>query len=502
MKTIGRILAMTLALSAAAPATSATSRTGDDPVPAYLLGQGYPKDVADLERAGRFKDAEALIGERLKAMPDGDDAEAYRHAQERLERVRREFSLSGDELIEKLKSSISDVSSADLETWRKEGVLQWLLIDGELRYFRREPANLFRFSEAARKRRDAAKPQADSGPAGDPAARRAETLAQHAAKALATAKESGTSSVLPVRMRASHTITVKPGNVPKGETIRCWMPFPKEYRQQGEVKIISTSPAEHRVAPNDTGMRTVYMEQPSGGDTPTTFSLEFEYKLAAFVPSVDPDKVEYDAQDPAVAEFTKARLPHVPIDGEVATLAAEIVGPETNPYRKAEKIWLWMQDNIKYSSEMEYCIIPSAVGKIMAEGHGDCGIQALMFIALCRASGVAARWQSGWVTRPGAWNMHDWAEFYAPPYGWLPADPSIGFMRSDEREVKHFLFGNMDAYRMIANTDFDTQFDPPKDHWRSDPVDNQRGEVEWSGGNLYYDDWEYRVRIEHPDLKE
>ena len=32
---------------------------------------------------------------------------------------------------------------------------------------------------------------------------------------------------------------------------------------------------------------------------------------------------------------------------------------------------------------------------------------------------------------------------------------------------------------------------PAKRHFRSETVDSQRGEVEWSGGNLYFDQWDY-----------
>ena len=92
--------------------------------------------------------------------------------------------------------------------------------------------------------------------------------------------------------------------------------------------------------------------------------------------------------------------------------------------------------------------------------------------------------------------MHDWAEFYTPQYGWLPADPSVGRRKSADPEVRDFLFGHLDAYRMIANVDCEQQFDPPKKFLRSDPVDNQRGELEWDGGNLYYDDWDYEVTVE------
>ena len=194
----------------------------------------------------------------------------------------------------------------------------------------------------------------------------------------------------------------------------------------------------------------------------------------------------------------ESRPPHLELTPDVRALAASIVGEATDPVEKARRIWLWMDANIGYSSEMEYAIMPRIVEKIVVTRRGDCGVQALMFIALCRASGVPARWQSGWVTRPGGWNMHDWAEFWAgDTLGWVPADPSAG-VRSTAKDdaVKYFFFGGIDAYRMIANLDYGHPFDPPKQHWASDPVDNQRGEVEWSGGNLYYDAWDYDVKAE------
>ncbi len=139
--------------------------------------------------------------------------------------------------------------------------------------------------------------------------------------------------------------------------------------------------------------------------------------------------------------------------------------------------------------------MPSIVEKVLATRRGDCGVQTLLFITLCRAAGVPARWVSGWVVYPSGWNMHDWAEFYVEPHGWLPADCSRGWRDDEDPDVRHFFFGNSDAYRMIANVEACASFDPPTPHWRSDPVDNQRGEVQWEGGNLYYDDWDYTVSI-------
>ena len=156
-----------------------------------------------------------------------------------------------------------------------------------------------------------------------------------------------------------------------------------------------------------------------------------------------------------------------------------------------------MDANVRYCSEMEYSLFTGITDKAMNQRAGDCGIHALMFIALCRASGIPARWQSGWAMRPGSENMHDWAEFYVEPYGWLPADPSFGLRKHDNPRVHEFYIGHTDPFRMIANLDYESEFTPAKKHWRSDNIDNQRGEVEWSGGNLYYDQWDYKMEAEY-----
>ena len=53
-------------------------------------------------------------------------------------------------------------------------------------------------------------------------------------------------------------------------------------------------------------------------------------------------------------------------------------------------------------------------------------MQALLFITLCRMSGIPARWQSGLYATEFYTGCHDWAQFYIEPYGWVFADPSFG----------------------------------------------------------------------------
>jgi transglutaminase-like putative cysteine protease len=510
--------ALVLGLGSFVPAGAQPSSQSESPamspLPAYLVGRDVPEPIRRLEAQGKIAEAEKQIEARLAESDlDPKTRQALEIERERLRRLRRDFPLTPAAMLEKIQDPIPDATAEDLDRWRKEGLIQWAELDGDIRYFRREPVNLFRFSEEARNRRAAARatptdetttPTATvptPTPADDPSAKpgRGFTINGHVADVLAARDKSDDPTVVPVRVRATHTIHVNPGVVPEGKLIRCWMPFPQDYRQQGDIQFLGSTPREHLIAPNGSPHRTIYLTRTApAADQPAMFQVQYEYTCAAYVPLVDPEKVEpIPAGHPLVSPYLKEQPPHLLLTPDVRKLADEIVGDETNPYRKAEKIYRWMDGEIRYASEMEYAVMPSVTEKVMATKRGDCGVQVLMFVALCRASGVPARWQSGWATRPGSWNLHDWAEFYIPPYGWLPADPSFGLRKSDDERVHDFYIDHLDSYRMIANLGFSETFIPKKQFWRSDPVDNQRGEVEWDGGNLYYDDWDYDVEVEY-----
>jgi transglutaminase-like putative cysteine protease len=111
---------------------------------------------------------------------------------------------------------------------------------------------------------------------------------------------------------------------------------------------------------------------------------------------------------------------------------------------------------------------------------------------LLRLNGIPARWQSGWVYSDNTYdNMHDWGWLYLQPYGWVPMDVTFGRLQSGDAQIDGFYLGGLDAYRIAFNDDFSQPFTPAKQHVRSETVDSQRGEVEWRGGNLYFDRWDY-----------
>jgi hypothetical protein len=158
---------------------------------------------------------------------------------------------------------------------------------------------------------------------------------------------------------------------------------------------------------------------------------------------------------------------------------------------------MWFKKNIPWTGALEYSTMPNIPEYVISNRRGDCGMQTLLFMSMLRYKGIPVRWQSGWMVPPGSENLHDWCEVYFEGTGWVPADVSYDLQDSGIPALKEFYLSGIDSYRLIANDGISGSFIPGKKFLRSDPYDFQRGEVEWKGGNLYYDQWDYEMEIEY-----
>ncbi len=103
---------------------------------------------------------------------------------------------------------------------------------------------------------------------------------------------------------------------------------------------------------------------------------------------------------------------------------------ETNPWLMAERIFEWVQSNIEYRTDSHWAPVPDVIER----GTGSCSEFTFTFIALCRASGIPARWcgalaRGGPARGPGPYRdntHHRWAEVYLPRIGWTPCDVAGG----------------------------------------------------------------------------
>lgn len=261
----------------------------------------------------------------------------------------------------------------------------------------------------------------------------------------------------------------------KGQKVVCQLPYAIEYAQVKNVKLLKLSHEDAFISPADYPARTVRFE--AVPDRP--FSVEFEFENHLEYKDPKPERVS--TQQPHFD--TEEVLPHIRFTPFIKMMAEEIVGNEKNPLIKARKIYDFITTKNIYSFMRGYTTLPDTIPEYFLAGQkGDCGVQALTFITLCRCVGVPARWQSGLYAMPGDVGMHDWAQFYVAPYGWMFCDPSFGgsAWRSGNKERWDFYFSNLDPYRLPAASEFMRTFYVPMKHFRHDPYDNQSVECEFA----------------------
>ncbi|WP_235972845.1 transglutaminase domain-containing protein [Luteimonas sp. MC1895] len=443
-----------------------------------------PPDIVERVDSGDFKGAEAAIAAALSdASLGADHRTALEFQRERMRRILLDFRLDEAGAKARLRRDIPDLTDAEFARWDAAGLIEARVIDGERRWFSRGPSNLFRLSEEARLRRATPLKFYDSP---------LEVAHPHHAAVREAAVASGERSVAPQRVRVTQSLTVKPDTVPAGETLRAWLPFPRAIDGQQEgIALQSTVPARHQLAPESALQRTVYMEAPAIAGQPTAFSVTYELTVNAQYADIDPARVVPADITPELAPFVAERAPHVVFSDAMRLESARIVGDETNPYRIAQKLFAAV-DRIPWAGAREYSTISNIGQHALEQGHADCGQQTLLLITLLRMNGIPARWQSGWIFSDGDYNnMHDWGWMYLAPYGWVPMDVTFGRLPGADGKLQDFYLGGLDAWRIAFNDDWSREFVPAKRHPRSETVDLQRGEVEWDGGNLYFDQWNY-----------
>jgi transglutaminase-like putative cysteine protease len=219
----------------------------------------------------------------------------------------------------------------------------------------------------------------------------------------------------------------------------------------------------------------------------TTYAQNFQ---------LHPDSIRpYRKEEPLYREFTAERPPQIIFNEPIRTLSERILERETNPLLQVRKIYQWINDSVTWASALEYSIIPDIPGFVMKQRHGDCGMQTLLFMTLARSAGIPVKWQSGWMLHPGEVNLHDWCEVWYEGVGWVPLDQSFGLQNHPDEAIRDFYVTGIDAYRLIVNDDFSKPLSPSKKYLRSEPYDFQRGEVEWKGGNLYFDKWDWHMDV-------
>ena len=163
------------------------------------------------------------------------------------------------------------------------------------------------------------------------------------------------------------------------------------------------------------------------------------------------ESVAYDTESDLYQTYTQPQRGIASDDPAIVELAREIVGDETNVYKRVLLLQSWVQRNIIYPDLGD--VYPDDSQLCIAQGIGDCAGQSKVFVALCRALGIPARIVSGMLPFEhgtgmlrefgprSTWydnslSVHVWCEVYFPNLGWVQCEPDMpGFGIDKERLI-------------------------------------------------------------------
>lgn len=443
------------------------------------LAVPLPEDLQRLKDYGDFARLERVIDLRLAApIPDALRARLALE-KEILRTLPGQYPYGEAEALSLAQQTFRDFTADELSALRDENAVDWIYVSGQPHLKDDFLATLVKVRPALAARAFDQRP----------VAARAQSQAELDA-IVAEMKQHGAARR---RIRMSHTLRLVPGAEHPGETVRVHLPLPIPYAQVKNVRVLSLTPACGSAGPEDAPLRTAYFEKPcEPGDV---FRAEYEFEIHARYTEPKPE----EALSAQPRFYLEQEEPHIVFTPFLRLLAEEIVGGETNPVRKARRVYDYLTTRVIYSFVRSYFDITNLPEYMLLSGKGDCGLYALSFITLCRLAGVPARWQSGMEAAPDGAGSHDWAQFYIAPYGWLYADCSFGgaAYRAGNLERWNFYFGNLDPYRMPAASAFQRPLTPPTRFLPHDPYDNQTGEIEFESGPVN----RANVQIERKVLK-
>ena len=399
-----------------------------------------------------------------------------------MERIRKDFNMTPEQGVALIREKMPNVTDAQIANWKSTRKLEVMEIDGREWWFRKSVRNLWLLGDEFAQINEEERKETY------------QTRRRYFLQAMRSAPDRwGVRNWQ--RANITFTLDVDADAVPAGETLRVWMPFPYENMRQRNINYVEGN----HPATMSTGSKhhTVYMEAVAEAGKPTHFEFTFTYEVGErhiaqqdLRAMVEP----YNVESELYKTYTASEAPHMIITDEMRQLAQNIVGDEENPVMQAYMVYQWISRTFPWAGAREYSTLANIPQYVLDNKHGDCGQVTLLYITLVRALGIPARWESGWMLHPGEVNWHDWGETFFQGVGWVPTDQSFGRSSIDTPMDAYYATG-IDVYRMATNEGVGDQLSPPKTYIRSETVDFQPGEVEWRGGNLYYDKWHSHLEV-------
>ena len=426
-----------------------------------FLNDALPSDIARRKAAGDLEGALQLIDARLAAGTQPELAPRLRAERVRLTRLPADYPYTRAQALEMIRAEWPGCTDGQFDTLVDAGRIDWRYIGGEFRCHSEFLDSLRFYPKEA------------------PGLKSVQEDTELRDRVLARMRTEGS-----VSARITVRLGIRARGDVAGREVQAWLPLPAACPQQSGIEILEATPGGVP-APEDTPQRTMWWRTEGQGD----FYVVCRYLHRA--DWVDPASLTCDPLQPGFD--TEEQAPHIVFTPYLRALAARITAGCASPLEKARAIYDYITTHVDYRYQPTYLQLDCIADTCAKDLRGDCGVYSLLFITLCRIAGIPARWQSGLSVRPGRTGPHDWAMFYIAPHGWLWADCSFGASarRQGEEARRLHYFGNLDPWRMVANSAFFAPLTPPVPDWRQDPFDNQVGEMTVDGHCLTDPELEY-----------
>lgn len=481
------------------------------------LDVGLPEAVEKMKLCGELEAAVDCIDQRLACTNLPENLRYCLLAErEMIRRMPADFPYTRAEAMDIIRAEIPSYTEEEFDAAVACGQIRFIYLHGEMRIFNRFFSSMCKSVPEFRDRTKVALNGGESSGRGSKGDLRLN-------RSMRIMKEQG---ALANRITIRATVKVEDTAFKPGMLVRVHVPIAAACEQQSDIRIESMFPENGQIAPEDAEQRTVYWEENMQENH--EFSVTYSYVHAAKWHDVETvlhgmpmsqgtmqdagSACSEAAQRPsgvpelpclkpeALAEYvedTAELAPHIEFTPYIRALTEACAQGCTTPLEKAKSFYDFITKNFRYTYMPAYFTLDSIAENCARSFTGDCGVFALLFITMCRCAGIPAEWQSGFAAEPEFVGGHDWARFYAEPFGWLFADPSFGVSsnRNENEERRMFYFGNLDPYRMVANRAFQAPFTVDKRYFRTDPYDNQYGEIETEDRGLRYDEYMRKAEI-------
>jgi hypothetical protein len=415
----------------------------------------YPlrSDVAALSAAGCISQATALIN---SVIGNSNPMEKQRLMLEKQMMALRisDYPYSEAEALRLWKQTDSSATAQALEALRSNGTVPFALVEGKIHYHARFIDTLSKDTPSPERTRDLALRD----------------------KMAALIKSNGKAGA---RISVHIGFKVAPASVRNGEKLCAEIPLPIRSEYMKSFKVTSSSPGLISIDSPDSALRMARFESDPSEET------WIECELENMIHHHDWEKSLSKVHGPEAPFIPQA--PYLVRTPYLEQLAHDICGSEANPLMKAQLIYSYITKHLNYAYMPSYQTISNLAEYGASMRRGDCGIQACLFIILCRLSGIQADWEGGMYVTPDGVSCHDWAVFRIPGLDepWF-ADCSFGggAWREGKTDRWNFYFGNLDPMRLPCCSVLACPDSRQNGFWRNDPTDNQKPEAWYSDRGL------------------